>query len=225
LALIAIFRDGEKRYIDKMLRLKKIRKASGLTQAEIAAKLGIDLTNYNRLENGKVNLTYAKMKDIADILGVDPKDLISDDSKTIKVRVRAHVEAGVWAESYEWPEDDWYEVAIPASRELEGVNLYGAETRGSSMNKVYPEGTILIFTPLIESQENIKPGKRYIVQRERADGLREDTVKTLFLDDTNKLWLMPESTDPRHQQPIELTGENGDSVRIVGRVLYSFRPE
>lgn len=208
-----------------MLRLKKIRKASGLTQAEIAAKLGIDLTNYNRLENGKVNLTYAKMKDIADILGVDPKDLISDDSKTIKVRVRAHVEAGVWAESYEWPEDDWYEVAIPASRELEGVNLYGAETRGSSMNKVYPEGTILIFTPLIESQENIKPGKRYIVQRERADGLREDTVKTLFLDDTNKLWLMPESTDPRHQQPIELTGENGDSVRIVGRVLYSFRPE
>lgn len=208
-----------------MLRLKKIRKASGLTQAEIAAKLGIDLTNYNRLENGKVNLTYAKMKDIADILGVDPKDLISDDSKTIKVRVRAHVEAGVWAESYEWPEDDWYEVAIPASRELEGVNLYGAETRGSSMNKVYPEGTILIFTPLIESQETIKPGKRYIVQRERADGLREDTVKTLFLDDTNKLWLMPESNDPRHQQPIELTGENGDSVRIVGRVLYSFRPE
>lgn len=208
-----------------MLRLKKIRKASGLTQAEIAAKLGIDLTNYNRLENGKVNLTYAKMKDIADILGVDPKDLISDDSRTIKVRVRAHVEAGVWAESYEWPEDDWYEVAIPASRELEGVNLYGAETRGSSMNKVYPEGTILIFTPLIESQETIRPGKRYIVQRERADGLREDTVKTLFLDDTNKLWLMPESTDPRHQQPIELTGENGDSVRIVGRVLYSFRPE
>ena len=36
---------------------------------------------------------------------------------------------------------------------------------------------------------------------------------------------MPESTDPRHQQPIEIDGDNGDTVRMVGRVRYSVQRE
>ena len=206
-------------------QLKRIRKSRGLSQQAVADALKLDVTNYNRLENGRVDLTFARMKELADILHCDPVEFITNITHTRIVRVRAHVEAGVWAESTEWAEEDWYDVAVPDDPEFRRYNLYGAETRGPSMNRRYPQGTVVVFTDAIETEQDITVGKRYIVERERADGLREATVKTLFQDEEGKLWLMPESTDPRHQQPIEIGSADGDTVRIVGRVVYSVQRE
>lgn len=196
-----------------------------MTQADVADRLGIDLTNYNRLENGKVELTYNRMRELADIFHVEPVDLISDSSSVRTVRVRGCVEAGSWREAFEWDEQDWYDVSVPFSPGLAAMSLYGAETRGPSMNRVYPEGTVIVFTSLIERPESLEVGKRYVVEREKPDGRREATVKTLARDDTGNLWLMPDSTDPRHQEPLTLEGDDGDIVRVIGRVVYSVRPE
>ncbi|EDQ33923.1 putative transcriptional regulator [Hoeflea phototrophica DFL-43] len=196
-----------------------------MTQAEVAERLGLDLTNYNRLENGKVELTYNRMRELADIFNVEPVDLISDSSGVRTVRVRGWVEAGSWREASEWDEQDWYDVAVPATPGLSTLSLYGAETRGPSMNRVYPEGTVIIFTSMIERPEELEVGKRYVVEREKSDGLREATVKALARDESGNLWLMPDSNDPRHQEPIALGGDAGDIIRIIGRVVYSVRPE
>lgn len=208
-----------------MLRIKDIREQRDLTQAQVADKLGIHLTNYNKLENGKSEVTLARLDQIAKILNVAAADLISNHGNVRTVRVRQHVQAGTWAESFLWEEDDCYDVIVPDDADYRDFTLYGAETLGPSMNRRYPERSALIYTSIIETGEKPEPGKRYIIERERPDGMREATVKTLFQDDTGKLWLIPESTDPRHQTPIDLSQDDGDIVRIVGRVIFSVQRE
>jgi len=208
-----------------MMRLKEIRESRGMTQQQVADALGIHLTNYNKLENGGTEMKLSRLDEIARILHCDPVELISNPGRIRIVRVCQHVEAGSWAESNLWSENDWYEVAVPDDPEWRNLNLYGAEARGPSMNKRYPEGTALIYTDLIETGESPQVGKRYIVEIERPDGLREATVKTLWRDETGHFWLLPESSDPRHQTPIPLNGSEGDVIRIVGRVRYSVQRE
>lgn len=204
--------------------LKTRRLAKGMSQAEVAALLGIATENYNRLETGKTELTVSKMQRLAGILDCQPVDFLVNHTGTRSVAVRAHVQAGSWSEATEWPQEDWYEVSVPDAEDLRGHQLYAAETRGASMDKVYPEGTVVVFAALRDPSD-MQVGRRYIIERQRADGLREATVKTLAQDDAGKFWLMPESTDPRHQAPIELNGDEEDRVVILGRVVYSVRRE
>lgn len=208
-----------------MLRLKELRESRGMTQQQVADALGIHLTNYNKLENEITEMKVSRLDDLAKILHCDPVDLISNAGRIRVVHVCQHVEAGYWAESNQWPESDWYEVAVPDDPEWRGLTLYGAETRGPSMNRRYPEGTALVYTDVIETGESPQPGKRYIVEIERPDGLREATVKTLWRDETGAYWLLPDSSDPRYQTPIQLGGAEGEVIRIVGRVRYSVQRE
>lgn len=208
-----------------MIRLKEIRKSQGRTQQEVADALGLHLTNYNKLENGKTDLSVSMMEKLAEILHCRPADFITPRSNIRSVQITQRVAAGIWEESHVWPETEWYEVAVPDDEDYRKINLYGAETSGPSMNKRYPEGSALIYSSIIETGESPVPGRRYIVETERADGLREATVKTLYKDEGGKYWLLPESTDPRYQQPIDLSAGDGDMIRIVGRVLYAVQRE
>lgn len=211
--------------IGNMMRLKEIRKSQGMTQQQVADALGLHLTNYNKLENGKTKLSAQQMEQLAKILHCSPSDFISRRSDVRVVPVRQYVAAGIWQESSTWDEEDWYDVAVPDEPEFRHFTLYGAETKGPSMNRRYPEGSALIYTSMMETGESPKPGRRYIIETERSDGLREATVKKLWQDDDGKFWLLPESHDPLHQQPIDLSAGDGEIVRIVGRVIYSVQRE
>lgn len=210
-------------------RLKQLRREKGFSQQYVAEELGLAQANYNRLENGKTELTLTKMQRLAEILGCKPTDFITDQIidriATRQVRVVAFVQAGSWAESNELPDEDQYNVAVPLDPELAQYGLTGVQVRGPSMNLRYPEGTVLVITNAIETQEAIQLGKRYVIEREAPDGLREYTVKTLHRDEDGHQWLMPESNDPRHQQPIEVNGDLGDTIRVLGRVVYSLQRE
>lgn len=206
-------------------QIKKIRESSGKTQADTAAALDMTTENYNRLENGKTRLTLEKIQKLAEFFRRQPAEFIESHGNVRHVRVRQHVQAGEWAESLMWDDDDCYDVIVPNDPEFSNAMLYGAETRGPSMNKRYAEGSAVIYTSLMETGESPIPGRRYIVERERSDGLREATVKSLWKDEDGKFWLLPESNDPRHQQPIDLSGGDGDIVRIIGRVAFSVQRE
>lgn len=54
-------------------KIAEIRKKKGLTQAELAGRLGIDRTHLSKVENGKNTSTHLLMK-IAKELGVSLKD-------------------------------------------------------------------------------------------------------------------------------------------------------
>jgi transcriptional regulator with XRE-family HTH domain len=208
------------------MNIAKIREQQGVSQVELAERLGIHVTNLNKIERGKASPDLARLEQIARELSVSVADLVSDSAATVRnVPVRGFVQAGHWAETWEWHDEDRYTVPVPVDESLSQFTLYGAETRGPSMNRRYPDGTVLVFTNMMETGEHVELGKRYIVERERADGMREATVKTLWRDEVGKVWLLPESTDPRFQEPIPLEGGDDDTIRVVGRVRYSVSKE
>ena len=144
-----------------------------------------------------------------------------------RVEVAAHVQAGHFAETWEWDEADRYAVYVPDLPDLMKLRLYAAETRGPSMNKRYTDRTVVVFNSLAEAHEDPIVGKRYVVERKRSSGEVEHTVKLLHADSDGHLWLMPESDDPRFQTPISVDDgtDDGDEVTILGRVVFAVTRE
>ena len=56
-------------------RLKQLRQESGLTQEQLAQKIGISRVNYNRYENGKVLPDYNVLVMIADFYDISLDEL------------------------------------------------------------------------------------------------------------------------------------------------------
>lgn len=207
-------------------RIKALMKERNLSRDDVADGVDAHPITVSKLISGKMKLTQEWMEKFALVFGVPTDEIITPPAHgTRAVQVKSHVEAGSWAADGEWPEDDWYEVAIPDDPTYRPFALFARETRGPSMNRRYPEKTVLIHTDLIETGGGLELGKRYIVERIKADGTRETTVKTLSKDENSRLWLMPESTDPRFQSPIPVDEELDAEVRIIGRVVYSVQRE
>jgi transcriptional regulator with XRE-family HTH domain len=60
-----------------------IRTWKGLTQEEMAAKLGMSPTGYAKIERGETKLQIHRLEKIAEILEMELKDLVSFDEKMI----------------------------------------------------------------------------------------------------------------------------------------------
>jgi transcriptional regulator with XRE-family HTH domain len=58
------------------LRIGELRRARGITQEQMAERLGTAVQNYQRIEGGKQNLTLVLVARIADVLAVDPMALL-----------------------------------------------------------------------------------------------------------------------------------------------------
>mgnify|MGYP000870365750 FL=1 len=56
-------------------RVREFREEMGLTQEEFARKCPISRSYLSQIENGKRNLSVKKMKRIADLLGIDIKEV------------------------------------------------------------------------------------------------------------------------------------------------------
>ena len=59
-------------------RIKTIRKKAGLTQRELAKKLGKSERMVRRYENGTIDFPYSVLRDIADALDVSVVALLTD---------------------------------------------------------------------------------------------------------------------------------------------------
>ena len=209
-------------------RVKHLRERLGLTQSELARRLDVKPQAIQALEAGKVKRPRFIVP-LAKELGVSP-DFIETGTETPpatfrNVKVRGVVQAGAWSEVWEWDSDQWYDVPLPVEPGLASMNLFAVESRGPSMDKRYPEGTVLICSDVAQNGENVEVGKRYVVERTGMDGSVEATVKTLHRAADGELWLVPESNDPMFQEPIPLAGKDGETIRIVGRVRYAMSKE
>jgi len=60
-----------------VLRVRELRKALGLTQAEVAERAGVRRATVNRIENAKVTaIDLYVLEKLADVLGVEPGFII-----------------------------------------------------------------------------------------------------------------------------------------------------
>lgn len=231
-------KDGlaQMRYPFDMLSkwLQEQMDSRGVKQAELSRRLteqlgrSIDRAAVNKMRNGSRKISADELVAITQILGADPPEGLPTGtvSGLRKVTVAAFVQAGAWAETWEWADDERYDVFIPDDPNLRPFTLYAAETRGPSMNRRWAERTVVVFTNVQETMEDPIAGKRYVVERQKLGGEAEHTVKLLHLDGEGRFWLMPESDDPRFQTPISVEdGLEGETITIVGRVHFAVTRE
>jgi transcriptional regulator with XRE-family HTH domain len=58
------------------LRIKKYRRLRRLSQKELAAKIGISQNFLSEIENGRYDIKLTLLCEIADVLKVEPFDLV-----------------------------------------------------------------------------------------------------------------------------------------------------
>lgn len=61
-------------------KIRKIRKAHGISQEELAERVDISTTHMSHIETGNTKLSLPVLVDIAAALEVRPDDLLNDDS-------------------------------------------------------------------------------------------------------------------------------------------------
>lgn len=62
-------------------KIKNMRELKNLTQEYMAEKLGITQAGYSKIESGATKISYNKIVDISNILGVQTEELLAFDSQ------------------------------------------------------------------------------------------------------------------------------------------------
>lgn len=184
---------------------------------------------YNFLNGHSTKLspeTYAKL---AKVEGV-PSFVLDGTAEIVRVEavviVKGKVQAGVWAEAHEWDEREHFGVSVNVPQRFEG-RAFGLVVEGRSMDLLYREGTVAVVLPLHDLDRDLRDGDRVVVRRIRADGMAEATIKELVIDESGAAWLWPRSSDPRFQQPIELSNghDRTETVEVIAVVIRAIQPE
>ena len=223
-------------------RLRRAREAAGYrTQKQFAETHGLKQPTYHMHETGKRGLKRETAEHYAELLGVTTAWLLLGDESGLsrtpdlmkKLHIPIHnqasvigrVAAGQWVEALQWEESDWYYVSVPDDPRYAGVQRYGLEVHGPSMDLVYPEGTVIICVKFEEIHGEPVSGQHVVIYRRNRQGLLESSVKE-FVEQDGERWLWPRSSHPDFQQPIRV-GELSamEDVTIDALVIASYRPE
>jgi SOS-response transcriptional repressor LexA len=130
------------------------------------------------------------------------------------VPVVGEVRAGAWEEVMG---DRVLGAATVSLPEYDRAQLFALRVVGRSMDKFYPEGTLLICCPAAEA--GVRAGDHVIVRRHKGS-LLETTVKEV-VQEKDGIALWPRSTDPAHQTPIRLQSvrDADEGPEIIGVVI------
>ena len=216
-------------------RLRRAREKAGYSSAKAAAEaMGVPVATYIQHENGSRGFPASRAERYARFFRVAPEWLLygsrAADTHPAELGprlfVKGEVAAGVWKEAWEVDPDEWEVFTGRADVSAPLQKRFGLRVVGSSMDLIYPPGTILECVEY-DFSEPIPSGKRVIAVRRRLDGSVEATVKELVRDDDGTEWLVPRSSSPAHQA---FRGGETDSpdiarVEIIGIVVASIRPE
>lgn len=66
-------------------KMSVLRELNGLSQADMAEKLDVDVNTYARIERGETHVLHPKLLKIAELLNVDVLDLLADDKNVYLV--------------------------------------------------------------------------------------------------------------------------------------------
>lgn len=80
------------KYFDIGQRIRRYRKACGLSQEALAQKVGISVTHMSHIETGNTKLSLPVLAKIAEELSVGTDALLSDALKPDKAKLSAEVQ-------------------------------------------------------------------------------------------------------------------------------------
>jgi transcriptional regulator with XRE-family HTH domain len=203
-----------------MNRIKELRQSRNLTQAQLAEMIGTTDATIQRLETGRRQLTERWAVQISTVLGVDVSEVFGQflPAAAAGLSVIGEVQAGVWRETDVSDEPKHPPLPLGHDPRYQGKRQFALLVQGESMNKVFAPGTFIVCVAWSEIGRQPREGDIVVVER-RRDGMVETTVKRIAIQ-SRKLVLMPDSTDPRFQNPIELEGSiERDEIVITALVV------
>lgn len=203
-----------------MNRIRELRTERGLTQEQLAEMIGTTDATIQRLETGKRQLTQKWAELISAALKVDVSVIFGSiiPAHDPGLPVVGEVQAGVWREADVGDEPKHPPIPMGRDRRFSEVPQFALLVQGESMNRILPPGMFVVCVPWRDLGKDVENGELVVVER-RRDGMVEATVKRIALQG-KKVLLMPESTDPRFQQPIELgSGAENEEVAITAKVI------
>jgi SOS-response transcriptional repressor LexA len=222
-------------------RLKVLRIRAGLSMAQVARSCGFArASSYQRYEDEtKFTRPYLPREiaeklascfvgrgsppiveaDVMALTGVSGVALSTGGKNGRLVEVIAVVEAGAWREAVELSPDEREYFPLPPLPGYERTQVLGLRVRGSSMNQVFPEGSIVYF---VRPEEQPPVEGNFVVVARRRGELYETTLKELGRDSRGKQALLPRSSDPRHQSPLYPSKSGAEKVEIIGVVIGKF---
>lgn len=65
------------------MKIKKLRELRNYTQEYMAGKLQMSANGYGKIERDETDISYSRMQQISEILGVTPSDIINFDENAI----------------------------------------------------------------------------------------------------------------------------------------------
>lgn len=214
-------------------RLRDSRRRAGYESAAAAEAYGWKIAAYRHHENGTRAFDIDAAKRYARAFKVDPAWLLGLATASApkhlqqqenEVEVIASVAAGVWREETEWEPERRFTIAVGQSP-FPGARRYGLHVEGFSMDLEFPPGTILDCVSIHGLGLEPESGDHVVVERRRGDGRRELTVKRYHVDEEGRKWLVPESTRPEFQGPIEVAEPDEDmEVQVIAYVIGSYQP-
>ncbi len=221
-------------------RLTAARKAAGLTQEELAEKVGLQQTSIAEIEAGRVRRPK-KLREIARTVGRSEEHLLGEDqtpasgvhlrfAEVAEVPVVGPVEAGVFRVVEEF--DDAMEPAtIVAARDprFPRARLYAFTVHGDSMDAVgITQGDIVVAVDFVDCGLPLRDGMTIIAECSRDGGHTiERTLKEIatFRD---RVELLPRSHNIKYKKfvikpnysPSEPSkSDDGAKIKILAVVL------
>lgn len=215
--------------------MRDARRRAGYESAQAAAEaFGWKAAAYRHHENGTRAYDPDSARRYARAFKVDPAWLLGLATTNPPAHVRqgeelveviGAVAAGVWRESREWEGEKRFTISVGPSL-FPGARRFALEVEGHSMDREFPPGTLLDCVSIYDVGLEPANDDYVVVERRSADGRYEITVKKYHVDDQGRKWLLPESTRPEFQAPIELGVEEGeeDQVEVIAFVVGDYTP-
>jgi repressor LexA len=219
----------EKKEFQKMVgkRIKELRKEAGLTQKQLAEKCGISQSYLADLEGGRFSPSLQKLSAIANVLGVNPSELIKrgDESRSdpdlnfidliareeipltpaVKIPVVGIIRAG---EPILAVQNIIGYVELPEDLAKDG-EYFGLRVIGDSMNlDRICDGDIVI----VRRQSVVNNGEIAVVMVDNENA----TIKRFYKTDST-ITLVPHSSNPEHKPRV--IDPSKTNVIVLGKVV------
>lgn len=205
-------------------KLAEMRKRAGLTQQQLAEKIGVTQQTIWYYENGRREMKSGVLIELSDALGCTVSDLLglgeikgivkSSPAKTHPMPIVGRIAAGT-------PREAIYQVG-ETHESLQSMweahpNGFWLIVSGNSMNRLFAEGTLVLIDP----DEEVRNGDVAVVFVNGDDA----TLKRIYYDGQT-VRLHPESYDPEYLDRVIDQGDpDAPDVRIVGKAVSYTAPD
>lgn len=204
--------------MDFASNVRSHRDRLGLTQDELAAKVGLTGSSVSQWEAGRARPRSAVLLRLAEIFGTSVSDLLGEDargprsrdaigrSKTVPVRRLGRTHAGEPAE--EVPDGDAV-VEVPEGVAMRHPHAFMLGVDGDCMDRAYPPGCLVMVDP------DMSPWNGCAVVAETEPG---ESVMRRYMRGSSTLMLSPDSYE--EHEDLVFSGDSCAEVRLVGVVCW-----